>query len=108
MELGLSCCSIHFARPICLTRSMSPGRGPYASRFSACKIASSAFSSVIGKPLRAGSCFGFLSLVAGGAAAGEKSPNEFVHATERVTARNDLGVAAIEENGKRKPGARNI
>src|SRR5690242_17284078 len=28
MELGLSCWSIHLAKPICLTRSMSPGRGP--------------------------------------------------------------------------------
>src|SRR5690349_9951781 len=125
MELGLSCCSIHFASPICLTCSVSPGRGPYARRFSACKIASSALSSVIGRPLSAASCFGLLSLffslaalvagTGGVAAAGEKSPKEIVQATESVSASNDFGVAEIEGrlkriggNPERKPGARNF
>src|SRR5690349_19925475 len=125
LELGLSCCSIHFDSPICLRCSMSPRRGPLARRFSACKIASSALSSVIGRPLSAASCFGFLSvfitllamdaLSGGVAAAGEKSPKEIVHSTESVCASNDFGVAEIEGrlkriggNPERKPGARNF
>src|SRR5579859_5050412 len=55
--------------------STSPGRGPYASRFSACWIASSGVSSVIGRFLSEGSCFSFLLLALADSAEGRSIPN---------------------------------
>src|SRR5229473_4220041 len=99
MELGFNCCSIHLARPMWRTPSTSPGRGPYARRFNACRIASSELSSVIGKPLSAGSAF-FLSLAAAGIAAlaGNSKVSEKTQAKESTAARTDLGVAETVGN----------
>src|SRR5262249_8012829 len=100
MEFGFNCWSIHFARPIFLMRSMSPGRGPYARRFSACRMASSALNSVIGNPFSDGSCLGFLSprsAAAGAANAGKSTPRERQQETERKAARKDLGVVEMEK-----------
>src|SRR6184192_3709306 len=70
-------------------------------------MASSGLSSVIGRPLSAGSGFCFLSLAAGGVAAtaGKSTPSGRQEQA-RIKARKDLGVAAIDGKRKRKLDAR--
>src|ERR1700688_3005935 len=57
-------------------------------------MASSAVSSVMGKPLKAGSCFGFLSFAAAAgmeAMAGVSTPRENTQAIDKNAASNALG-----------------
>src|SRR5260370_40539728 len=70
-------------------------------------MASSAVSSVMGSPLREGSCFGFLSFAAAGiaASAGKSTPSEKMQAKESATARIDLGVAQIAGSFRKKSEA---